>query len=64
MTSAFLNCSAVRRFCNERGRRISPEFLRLLDLHLRQKLTQSCAVHNGTRQTLDASVATFVGLTK
>ncbi len=64
MTTQFLNGSAVRRFCRLRGRRLSTEYLRLLDLHLHRKLTEACEVRNASRKTLDAAVATFTGITK
>jgi hypothetical protein len=59
----YIKASKVRAFCNEKGKRVTPQFLRLVDEHLRQKLTAACSVHNGGRRTLDGTVAGFVGIT-
>lgn len=59
----FVKASQVRKYCNERGRRVSPDFLTVLDSHISRKLTKACSVHNGGKKTLDPYVAGFVGIT-
>lgn len=58
----FIVTKQVRRFCNANGRRISPDFVVCLNALIRAKLTAACAVHNGGKITLDASVAAHVGI--
>jgi hypothetical protein len=60
---AFIKASAVRQFVNANGRLVSPQFLRLVDAHVRRKLAAACGVHNGGKKTLDGTVAGHVGIT-
>jgi hypothetical protein len=57
-----LNHAKVRRLAKENGKRISPEFMAQLEGFLRRKIAAACAVHNGGRKTLDASIAGYVGI--
>lgn len=54
--------SVVRKLIKEHGRRVSPEFLQLLDRHIELTVKKACETHNGTKKTLDASVAGSVGM--
>lgn len=58
----FLNQSAIRKFCRERGRRTGSDFLTMLDWFISKKLGSACQVHNGGKKTLDAHVAGFIGI--
>lgn len=58
----FIKASQVRKHCNAKGKRVTPEFLMAVDSHIRQKLNTACGVHNGGRTTLDATVAGFAGI--
>lgn len=58
----FVKASQVRKYCNERGRRVAPGFLTLLDSFVSRKLTRACEIQRG-KVTLDPAVAAFVGIT-
>jgi len=60
----YLNVAAVRTLVNREGKRVGKDFLLSLDIHIEQKLLAACKVHNGSKKTLDSSVAYFVGLHK
>ena len=52
----------VRKLIKESGRRVSPEFLQLLDRHIEAKVKKACDTHNGAKKTLDAAVAGVAGI--
>jgi len=58
----FFKGSVVRKLIKDSGRRVSPEFLQLLDKHIEFKVKKACETHNGSKKTLDASVAGIVGI--
>jgi hypothetical protein len=60
----FLNQKAVKDYCHEHGKRVGKEFLDLFNAFIEKKLKVACGTHNGSKKTLDASIAGFVGLTK
>lgn len=55
--------SVVRKLIKDSGRRVSPEFLQLLDRHIETIVKKACETHNGSKKTLDATIAGMVGLT-
>lgn len=59
-----IKASLVRKLAKQEGRRISKQFLVLLDDYIRMKIQQACRVHNGGRITLNAEIAGLVGLSK
>ena len=58
----FFKGSVVRKLIKESGRRVSPEFLQLLDKHIEAKVKKACDTHNGAKKTLDAAVAGVAGI--
>ena len=58
----FFKGSVVRKLIKESGRRVSPEFLQLLDRHIEAKVKKACDTHNGAKKTLDAAVAGVAGI--
>ena len=58
----FFKGSVVRKLIKESGRRVSPEFLQLLDRHIEAKVKKACDTHNGAKKTLDAAVAGAAGI--
>jgi hypothetical protein len=59
----YLQAGNVRALAHELGKWPSQEFLRALDQHISNRVRAACAVHNGGRKKLDATVAGFVGIT-
>ena len=57
----FLRLSSVRTLVRSRGKRSSHAFEMLLDALVKDKIERACAVHNGGKITLDATVAAYVG---
>jgi hypothetical protein len=57
-----VNQKAVKDFCKDRGRRVSPTFVHALNKFLVMKLTQACNAHNGGKITLDDDVCRYVGM--
>jgi len=58
----FLNAAAVKKAIQENGRRAGREFLVALDEHVEHKILAACRTRNGTKITLDRSVAQHLGL--
>lgn len=56
----FIVTSNIRKHCNQKGRRVSRDFLVALDAHVQDKLDQACGTHNGGKKTLDLFLAEFV----
>ena len=56
----YLNNQNVKKLINREGKRAGKDFLFSLDVFIEQKLIKACAVHNGSKQTLDSSVFTYV----
>jgi hypothetical protein len=54
--------SVVRKLIKDSGRRVSPEFLQLLDRHIETTVKKACETHNGSKKTLDASIAGMIGM--
>jgi hypothetical protein len=52
----------VRKLIKDSGRRVSPEFLQLLDRHIETTVKKACETHNGSKKTLDASIAGMIGM--
>lgn len=58
----FVRSSEVRKHAKVMGRRVSPEFLCLLDAFVQERLDCALGVHNGGKKTLDATVAGYAGI--
>ena len=58
----YLRESAVKQLINELDKRAGKDFLFVLDAFVEQKIKQACSVHNGSKKTLDSSVAGYVGI--
>jgi ribosomal protein S17E len=59
-----LNKKAVKEIAKQYNKRVSKEFLNILDGFVTRKIEIACKTHNGTKKTLDEQVAGFIGLTK
>lgn len=58
----YLNKSHCRQLINMHGRRAGSDFMWLLNEFIEDKIKQACEVHNGGKQTLDATIAGYIGL--
>ena len=58
----FFKGSVVRQIIKESGRRVSPDFLQLLDAHIEAKVRKACGMHHGSKKTLDAAIAGLAGI--
>lgn len=54
--------SAVKARLKEHGKRCGKDFLLALDCFIDEKLEAAGRCHDGGRRTVDASVATWIGL--
>ena len=61
---AIVSKKLVREIAKENNRRVSPAFITALETHVEELIKKACRVHNGGRTTLDAEVATWVGIIK
>ena len=59
---SFLNKKAVKTFCKERGKRVGRNFMSSLEYTVERYLEAACETHNGTKVTLDETVAGYIGL--
>lgn len=59
----FFKGSIVRDLIKEHDRRVSPEFLALLDAHIKATVIKACGTFIGTKKTLDEAVAIEIGIT-
>lgn len=59
----FFKGSIVRDLIKEHDRRVSPEFLALLDAHIKATVIKACETFIGTKKTLDEAVAFQIGIT-
>lgn len=59
----FFKGSIVRDLIKEHDRRVSPEFLALLDAHIKATVIKACGTFVGTKKTLDEAVALEIGIT-
>lgn len=58
----YINQSSIKALVNKCGKRTGKDFLYSLDLFIEQKVKKACEVHNGSKKTLDSSVAGYVGI--
>jgi type V secretory pathway adhesin AidA len=58
----FFKGSIVRDLIKEHDRRVSPEFLALLDAHIKDTVTKACQTFIGNKKTLDEAVAVEIGI--
>lgn len=54
--------SALKKLAKENDRRVGADFLTLLDAFVLEKFMAALGQHNGTKKTLDAVVAGYVGI--
>ena len=62
MKTEYLNQAAIKRLAKTKERRVGSDFLGVLDAYVKAKVSAACDVHNGSKKTIDASVAGVVGL--
>jgi len=53
----FVKVSLVRKYCNEKDRRVSRQFISYLDDHIEKLLLRACWEHNGGKKTLGQFMA-------
>lgn len=56
---SYINASAVRKLVRQHGKRVSKDFLVMLNSHIERKVIACSKEHNGGRKTLDVAVATY-----
>lgn len=61
-TQHVIKPAIVRAIAKARGRRVSKEFLDVLNQYVIRKVTECAETHNGSKKTLDAAVAGFNGI--
>lgn len=54
--------SVVRAIAKSLGKRVSKDFLDLLNSHVVRKIEDCATTHNGSKKTIDAAVAGFNGI--
>ena len=55
----YVRASGVRRLVKELGKRCGADFLNMVDRHVYATVCRACAVHNGSKKTLDSTVFNF-----
>lgn len=59
----FVKNAVVKRYIKEKyGKRVGKDFLHQLEVMIQNKLNQAGDTHNGSKKTLDLSVAVYVGI--
>lgn len=58
----YINISNIKKLAKPYNRRISQEFLTLLDSFVESKVRSCCETHNGGKKTLDSAVAGYNGI--
>ena len=59
-----INKKAVKEIAKTHNKRVSGEFIKILDDFVIRTIESACNIHNGGKITLDAEVAGFIGLSK
>ena len=62
MALRYVKEKSVRDYIKSKGRRCGLYFLVALDKHTEGNVEKACSVKNGSKKTLDADVANFVGI--
>lgn len=62
--SMTINKKAIKEIAKLHNKRVSKEFIKILDGFVTRKIESACKIHNGGKVTLDAEIAGFIGLTK
>lgn len=60
--ATLLKTKLVKQIIKDGGRRVSPAFIEALEEHVKYLILTAVGTHNGNKQTLDESVAAFIGL--
>ena len=56
----FVRESGVKRKAKLHEKRCGKDFLRVMDEFIHDKVVRACVLHNGSKKTLDATVAQHV----
>jgi hypothetical protein len=59
-----INKKAIKEIAKSHNKRVSKQFIEILDGFVTRKIEAACKVHNGSKKTIDEQVAGFIGLTK
>jgi len=62
MRTKFIRTLRVKEYLHDRGRRLSPAFITVLDAFIQRLLDRAVNTHNGGKVTIDADVAGFIGI--
>ena len=63
-TPKYLRVSAVKALIKRLGKRAGADFIEAVDRMVERKVRAACNTHNGSKKTLDISVASYVGINK
>lgn len=58
----YINVKHIKELAKQYDRRVGKEFLALFDTFVEQKIRSCCETHNGSKKTLDVSVAIYNGI--
>jgi len=58
----FVNVSHIKKYCNDRGKRVGKDFILRLAIDVEHHLEAACKVHNGGRKTIGDGVADLISL--
>jgi hypothetical protein len=59
---AIVSAKQVKAIAKEHGKRVSPEFIKVLDRHVVSLVEKACNVHDGNRKTLTVEILGFMGI--
>jgi hypothetical protein len=58
----YIKRSAIKALAKSKGKRVSEQFLFILDAYIGNKISIACETHNGGRKTLKGDLAVMIGL--
>jgi hypothetical protein len=58
----YIVASNIKKLAKAKGRRVGQDFLAAIDNYVARKVEIACSVKNGSKITLDADVAVYVGI--
>jgi hypothetical protein len=58
----YIKRSAIKALAKSKGKRVSEQFLLILDAFISKKICIACETHNGGRKTLKGDLAVMIGL--
>jgi hypothetical protein len=58
--TVYIKTSAIKKFAKTHGKRVSADFLAVLDQWVENKIIIAAKEHNGGKKTMDSAVAGFI----